>query len=81
MDRGFAVVVLVLGLLMMAIAVAIAIRRGYTTRNILDETLLGWPVVLMALARLAPALRIPAVVLMSLILFRIVWNFVRRRRP
>ena len=80
MDNGFAVLVLGVGLFMMAIAVGIAIRRGYTTRNILDETLLGWPVVLMALAHLAPTLRIPAVLLMSLILLRIVWNFARRRR-
>ena len=81
MDSGFYGLVLAVGLLMMALAVGLAMRRGHPAREILDGTLLGWPVVLMALAHLLPALRIPAAVLMSLILFRMVRNFARRGRP
>jgi len=71
---------LIVGVLSGTVVVVAAARRGYKPLQILDETLMGWLVIFIPLSHLVPALRLPAGVALSLILLRLVWNFVRKAR-
>ena len=74
------VFLLVVGVLSIVVVGVAAVRRGYKPLQILDETVMGWLVVFIPLSHMFPVVRIPAAVVMSLILLRLVWKFARKVR-
>jgi hypothetical protein len=74
------VLLFVVGGLAVAAGGAIAVQRGDRPLQIVDQTLMGWPPVFIALSRVFPALELPVVVAAVLILLRIMWIAARKLR-
>ena len=74
------VVLFVVGGLAVAIGAAIAVQRGTGRLQIVGQTLIGWPPILIALARVFPVLEVPVVVAAVLLLLLVMWKAVRALR-
>ena len=74
------VLLFVVGGLAVATGAAAAIQRGDRPLQILDQTLIGWAGIFVALSSVLPVLDVPVLVALVLLLLRMMWKAVRELR-